>query len=98
MAGALCAKVNGGRSDSRTGVSYSVLHNSCKDLMKCVGLDPRLYGTQSSKRGAATGAARPGCSSAEIVAMGRWHCPDTGLLYVHDGPDFRRDLSARFST
>jgi hypothetical protein len=98
MAGALCAKVSGRRLDPRSEVSYSVLHKSCKVLIKCIGLEPELYGTQSSKRGAATQAARAGCSSAEVNAMGRWHCMDTGLLYVHDGPDFRRDLSARFST
>jgi hypothetical protein len=81
----------------RTSVSYSALHEGCKDLIKKAGLDPSRYSTHSAKRGSATEAVSAGCSDAEVTSLGRWRSANTGRQYVHSGREFRKKLTDRYS-
>jgi integrase len=97
VSGFLCCKVDALAFFPRTSVSYSALHEGCKDLIKKAGLDPSRYSTHSAKRGSATEAVSAGCSDAEVTSLGRWRSANTGRQYVHSGQEFRKKLTDRYS-
>jgi hypothetical protein len=95
--GFLYCKVDGAGFLSKTTLSYSTFQSSFKDLIRVAGLNPSRFSTHSAKRGSATAAVEAGCSDAEVTSLGRWRSANTGRLYFHDGPKFRKNLSARYS-
>jgi hypothetical protein len=95
--GFLCCKIEGGRFLPQEAVGYCTLHASCKSLIKASGLDPLWFSTHSAKRRSAMSPVIAGCLDAEVTSLGRWRLANTGRRYIHDGPEFRKSLSKRFS-
>ena len=60
---------------------YGAFVSRLKQLIKHIGLDPKLYASHSLRRGGATWAASIGLPGEVIQMMGDWHS-DAYLLYL----------------
>lgn len=86
----LMAKCGGGGK-----VAVSTVHADVKKLVKLVGLDPDKYSFHSARHGAATEAARAGCTVAELRFLGRWRGYETPAEYTQFDEEDRHRLDAK---
>ncbi|GAQ88451.1 reverse transcriptase [Klebsormidium nitens] len=63
---------------------YNTVLSWFKEAASLLGLDPKLYGTHSGRRGGATGAATNEVSDRLIKRHGRWRSDTAMGLYIRD--------------
>ena len=82
---------------SPSSFSYSVALGQFRLLLPILGLDPKLYGLHSFRRGAATKLANMGIPNNVINIAGRWSSETAVNAYIEHDTSFRRDLSSNLS-
>ena len=84
-------------SFATSSVTYSVALSQFRLLLPTLGLDPKLYGLHSFRRGAATKLANLGVPNEVINIAGRWSSHSAVNAYIEYDVDFRRNLSSKLS-
>ena len=74
-----------------TPMSYSFFCKCFQNILNSIGLDGKLFGTHSLRRGGATWGFQRGLSSDAIRALGDWQS-DAYMAYLEVNTDFREKL------
>ena len=80
--------------DGKTRISYKLCLDIVKQKAKDLGLDPNLYGTHSSRSGAATSLAHE-LSPFELMVTGRWADARSLGAYVEIDDERRFEISKK---